>query len=196
MQDAQDLHVFARILWTSGTVPHPLVERFALNFPEFNWVVEASVQFELTNEECCLLVLETHDNKHAVFWIRKIATTEQSQFPDDDEYGSAYRSDHMIIANTIDLALHLPQIEAIYFENTPSVPMPRSNNAPNWPFDEENDRVFDMPSDVWNDLSDAEKQRQIETLLGKGMSINAAAKTTKTGVGTVHRIKTAMAMAA
>lgn len=42
----------------------------------------------------------------------------------------------------------------------------------------------------------ADKQRQIETLLGKGMSINAAAKTTNVGVGTVHQIKTAMALAA
>lgn len=43
---------------------------------------------------------------------------------------------------------------------------------------------------------DVDRQRRIEVLLGTGMSINATAKTTKTGVGTVHRIKTAMAAAA
>jgi len=41
-----------------------------------------------------------------------------------------------------------------------------------------------------------EKQRRVEKLLRSGLSINKTAKQAKVGVGTVHRIKTAMAEAA
>lgn len=43
---------------------------------------------------------------------------------------------------------------------------------------------------------DPDKQRRIQTLLGDGVSINKTAKKLRVGVGTVHRIKTAMAAAA
>lgn len=43
---------------------------------------------------------------------------------------------------------------------------------------------------------DLDKQRKIERLLGGGLSINKTAKKLRVGVGTVHRIKTAMAHAA
>lgn len=41
---------------------------------------------------------------------------------------------------------------------------------------------------------DIDKQRRIERLLGGGLSINKTAKKLRVGVGTVHRIKTAMTM--
>jgi len=41
-----------------------------------------------------------------------------------------------------------------------------------------------------------EKQRRVEKLLRSGLSINRTAKEARVGVGTVHRIKTAMAQAA
>lgn len=41
-----------------------------------------------------------------------------------------------------------------------------------------------------------EKQRRVEKLLRSGLSINRTAKEARVGVGTVHRIKTAMAEAA
>lgn len=41
-----------------------------------------------------------------------------------------------------------------------------------------------------------EKHRRVEKLLRTGLSINKTAKEAKVGVGTVHRIKTAMAQAA
>lgn len=40
------------------------------------------------------------------------------------------------------------------------------------------------------------KRRKIERLLGGGLSINQTAKKVRVGIGTVHRIKTAMADAA
>ena len=43
---------------------------------------------------------------------------------------------------------------------------------------------------------DIDKQRHIERLLSGGLSINKTAKKLRVGVGTVHRIKTAMAHAA
>lgn len=43
---------------------------------------------------------------------------------------------------------------------------------------------------------DIDKKHRIETLLNGGLSINKTAKKLKVGVGTVHRIKTAMAHAA
>ncbi|KZE15024.1 MULTISPECIES: recombinase family protein [Sphingomonas] len=43
---------------------------------------------------------------------------------------------------------------------------------------------------------DVDKQRHIERLLSGGLSINKTAKKLRVGVGTVHRIKTAMAHAA
>lgn len=42
---------------------------------------------------------------------------------------------------------------------------------------------------------DFDKRRKIERLLNDGMSINQTAKKAKVGVGTVHRIKTAIANA-
>ena len=41
-----------------------------------------------------------------------------------------------------------------------------------------------------------EKQRRVEKLLRRGLSINKTAQQARVGVGTVHRIKTAMAEAA
>jgi len=43
---------------------------------------------------------------------------------------------------------------------------------------------------------DIDKQRRVERLLGGGLSINKTAQKLKVGVGTVHRIKIAMAHAA
>ena len=43
---------------------------------------------------------------------------------------------------------------------------------------------------------DIDKRRKVERLLNGGMSINQTAKKVRVGVGTVHRIKTAMADAA
>lgn len=43
---------------------------------------------------------------------------------------------------------------------------------------------------------DIDKRKKVERLLGGGMSINQTAKKVRVGVGTVHRIKTAMAHAA
>jgi DNA invertase Pin-like site-specific DNA recombinase len=43
---------------------------------------------------------------------------------------------------------------------------------------------------------DIDKRRKIERLLGAGMSINQTARNVRVGVGTVHRVKTAMADAA
>jgi len=43
---------------------------------------------------------------------------------------------------------------------------------------------------------DPDKQRRIQKLLDGGMSINQTAKKVRVGIGTVHRLKTAMAMPA